>query len=69
MYKTTWFITDKTDGITSNFTYYHFGKEPQFPSWYMEENHEYLIEMLWNDKLITTIQTFLKCLCHHYCVK
>ena len=41
MYKTTWMITDKSDAgvINTELTLYHFGKDPKFPSWYMEENH------------------------------
>lgn len=65
MYKTTWTIKiDDTE--TVEFTYYHFGKTPRFPSWYMEENHWYEIEMLWNFKLIFSIKTFCKCLFHNY---
>lgn len=68
MYKTVWAI--KIDGVdTVEFTYYHFGKTPNFPSWYMEENHWYEIEMIWNFKLIPTIKTFCKCLFHDYIIK
>ena len=37
MYKTVWFIYD-TDNpeIETEFTQYHFGKTPRFPSWYFE---------------------------------
>lgn len=68
MYKTVWAI--KIDDIdTVEFTYYHFGKTPKFPAWYMEENHFYEIEMLWHFKLITTMKTFCKCLFHNYIIK
>lgn len=68
MYKTTWAI--KIDGAeTVEFTYYHFGKTPKFPSWYMEENHWYEIEILWNFKLIIGIKSFFKCLFHNYIIK
>lgn len=66
MYKTTWMIIDETEDTKIEFTYYHFGKEPRFPSWYMEENHVYIIEMIWNFKLLTTPALFFKCLSHHY---
>ena len=68
MYKTVWAIKmDNTE--TVEFTYYHFGKTPKFPSWYMEENHWYKIEIIWNFKLIVSIKTFCKCLFHHYIIK
>lgn len=69
MTKTTWHITDETDNIKTELTYYHFGKEPKFPSWYMEENHVYTIEMIWNFKLLKTPALFLKCLTHFYIIK
>ena len=69
MTKTTWIITDETENVTSEFTYYHFGKKPKFPAWYMEENHVYSIEMLWNFKLIMNIETLFKCLTHFYLIK
>ena len=50
MTKTTWIIIDKTDNTDTELTYYHFSKEPKFPTWYMEEGHIYSIEMLWNLK-------------------
>jgi hypothetical protein len=42
MYKTTWMIADESDeGVfQTELTLYHFGKNPKFPSWYMEENQE-----------------------------
>lgn len=66
MYKTTWLIIDEVNDTKTEFTYYHFGKEPRFPSWYMEENHVYNIEMIWNFKLLVTPALFFKCLFHHY---
>ena len=66
MYKTAWFIIDETNDTKTEFIYYHFGKEPQFPSWYMEAHHVYNIEMLWNFKLIITPALFFNCLFHHY---
>ena len=68
MYKTIWAI--KIDGNeTVKLTYYHFGRTPRFPSWYMEENHWYEIEMIWNFKLIVSIKTFCRCLFHNYIIK
>ena len=68
MYKTIWAI--KIDNqYNVKFTYYHFGKTPQFPNWYMEENHWYEIELLWNVKLISTLKIFLKCLFKHYIIQ
>lgn len=71
MYKTIWAIYDETEQekIKTNFVYYHFGKNPQFPSWYFEEGHIYIIEMLWNVKIIINIKTFMKCLFHEYVIK
>lgn len=69
MYKTTWLIIDKTDDTKTEFTYchyYHFGKEPRFPSWYMEANHVYNIKMICNFKLSITPTLFFNCLFHHY---
>lgn len=65
MTKTIWIITDENN-IKTELTYYHFGKEPKFPSWYMEESHIYTIEIVWNVKLVKTFNTFFKCLTHYY---
>lgn len=65
MTKTVWIITDENN-IKTKLTYYHFGKEPKFPSWYMEENHVYTIEIVWNVKLVKTFNIFFKCLTHYY---
>ena len=54
MYKTVWMIKSLTKNTTTELTWYHFGKEPKFPSWYMEEGEAYEIEMIWNFKLIHT---------------
>lgn len=67
MYKTIWFINDGE--FKTEFTYYHFGKAPKFPSWYMEEGVAYEIEMAWNLKLVYTPKTFLKCLFHEYIIR
>ena len=72
MYKTVWLITDDTemDKHTTELTYYHFGKEPKFPTWYLEgEPHFYTIEMVWNTKLINKPSIFLNCLFNHYIIK
>ena len=69
MTKTTWIITDLDENIKTELTYYHFGKEPKFPSWYMEEGHAYQIEMIWNFKLLRTPKLFFKCLTHFYIIK
>ena len=66
MYKTIWLIN--TEESRTEFTYYHFGKEPKFPSWYMQEGTVYEIEMEWNVKLVRTPATFLNCLFHHYII-
>lgn len=66
MYKTVWLINDGK--FKTNLTYYHFGKEPKFPSWYMEEGIMYEIEMVWNLKLINTPKIFLQCLFHKYII-
>ncbi len=69
MYKTIWTIKDVIDNTETELTYYHFGKNPKFPSWYMEENHVYEIEMLWNFKLIHTPTLFFRCLTGFYIIK
>lgn len=66
MYKTVWLITDKTDDTTTQLTYYHFKREPKFPSWYLEEERIYEIEMLWNLSLVHNPKLFFKCLTHFY---
>ena len=67
MYKTIWAISDGEN--KTELTWYHFGKEPQFPSWYMEEGKAYEIEMLWNVKLLHTFKIFVKCLFHEYTIR
>lgn len=69
MTKTIWTIKDETENVTTELTYYHFGKEPQFPAWYLEADHVYTIEMLWNLKLIKNFKTLFKCLTHFYIIK
>lgn len=69
MYKTIWGITDVMENTSTELTYYHFGKEPKFPTWYMEEEKVYEIEMLWNLKLLHTPKIFFKCLTHFYKIK
>ena len=66
MYKTVWMIKDLVENTTTTLTFYHFGKEPKFPTWYMEANKNYEIEMTWNVKLLHTPKLFLKCLTHSY---
>ena len=69
MYKTVWIITDNTENEvhTTELTYYHFGKNPKFPEWYMEgEPPFYTIEMAWNIKLIHKPSLFIKCLFHYF---
>lgn len=67
MYKTTWYI--KTEEFETELTWYHFGKEPKFPTWYMKEGTVYEIEMIWNIRLVPTLKAFLKCLFHEYIIK
>lgn len=69
MYKTIWVIHDLTTDTNTELVYYHFGKEPFFPSWYMEEKHAYEIEVLWNVKLLNTVSIFFKCLTHYYIIR
>ncbi len=64
MYKTIWFIN--YGEFKTELTYYHFGKEPKFPSWYMEEGTTYGIYMVRNLKLRHTPITFFKCLFREY---
>lgn len=67
MYKTIWSI--KTDNNKIKLTFYHFNKIPKFPTWYMEENKTYEIEMLWNFKLANSLKMFFRCLTHFYIIK
>lgn len=69
MYKTTWAIKDLDANTETELVYYHFGKDPKFPTWYMEEGHSYEIEMIWNLKLLHTVPAFFKCLTHSYTIK
>ena len=69
MYKTVWMIKSLTKNITTELTWYHFGKDPKFPSWYMEEGETYEIEMIWNLKLLHTPKMFFRCLTHFYKIK
>ena len=69
MRKTMWLIIDETEQTVTKLTYYHFGKDPKFPSWYMESNHEYKIETLSSFELIKTIELFFKCLTHFYIIE
>ena len=69
MYKTIWAVKNVINNTEIKFTYYHFGKNPQFPKWYMEENHVYEIEMLWNFPLLKTPSLFIKCLTGCYIMK
>lgn len=69
MAKTIWLIIDETENTRTEFTFYHFGKNPLFPSWYMEENHVYSIEMIFNLRLLHRFSTFFKCLTHCYIIK
>lgn len=68
MYKTVWQIN--YEEFKTELTYYHFGKEPKFPSWYMqEENTIYEIEMKWNLKLVRTHKMFFKCLFRDWIIR
>lgn len=69
MTKTTWMIIDETTNTKTELVYYHFGKEPKFPTWYMEAGHSYIIEMIWNFKLLKTPKLFFKCLTHFHIIK
>ena len=51
MRKTQWYIFNETFNTEIELTYYHFGTTPKFPSWYMEENNIYTIEMVFSFKL------------------
>jgi hypothetical protein len=67
MYKTVWNIY--YNGEKTELTWYHFGSAPKFPTWYMEANTVYEIEMIWNLKLVFNFNTFMKCLTHTYIIK
>lgn len=67
MYKTIWSINDGQS--RTEFTYYHFSKEPKFPSWYLQEGNAYEIEMVWNLKLVRTLSIFFKCLFHEWVIR
>lgn len=68
MYKTVWLITDdaEIDKHTTELIYYHFGKAPKFPAWYLKgEPHFYTIKTVWSAKLVNKPSHFFKCLFHH----
>lgn len=67
MYKTIWCVYDEYD--KTELSFYHFGQEPRFLSWYLEEGTVYEIEMLWNIALIPTVKAFFKCLFHKYKIR
>lgn len=67
MYKTIWLINDGES--KTELTYYHFGREPKFPAWYMEAGKAYEIEMIWNICLTHTPKLFFNCLTHFYIIK
>jgi hypothetical protein len=62
MYKTIWWVTELETHTTKKITYYHFGKEPKFPTSYMKEGIAYDIEMCFNFTLVNTPKIFFKCL-------
>lgn len=65
MYVSQWII--KHNNVLTLFAYYHFGKEPKFPSWYMnEKENPYEITLGKTYKL--DIRYFTKCLFHHYLI-
>ena len=67
MYKTVWLIN--YEEYETELTYYHFGKEPKFPTWYMEAYKVYKIEMIWHLKLIRTPKMFFKCLFREHIIR
>ena len=71
MYKTVWYIEYEEEGRKQKveFNQYHFRKTPKFPSWYMEENRVYTIEMVWNLKVIFSLSAFMKCLFRQYNIR
>lgn len=71
MYNTTWLIGDESENgvFQTELVVYHFGKNPKFPSWYLEANHSYVIEMVRNFKLTPHPSAFFKCLTHQYIIK
>ena len=67
MYKTIWLINDNKSKV--KLTYYHFGRKPKFPSWYIQAEVVYCeIEMIWNVKLVCTPKIFFNCLFHKYTI-
>lgn len=69
MYKTIWSIIDNDENTKTILTYYHFKKDFSFPSWYLEDGKVYIIEMLFNFKIIFNIKTFFKCFFHHFVIR
>ena len=69
MTRTTWMITDETTNTKIELVYYHFGKEPKFPAWYMKEGHNYIVKMILNFRLLDSLSTFFKCLTHYWIIK
>ena len=69
MTQTIWGINNHTEGITAELVYYHFGKEPKFPAWYMEKDRVYTIEVIRQYKLSKTFGCFFKCLTRAYIIR
>ena len=72
MYKTIWNITLNNETVKNDkveLTYYHFGKTPKFPKWYINDEYTFTIEMAWNHKIVFTLNTFIKCLTHFFIIQ
>lgn len=71
MYKTIWQITEETDeaNYLTIFTYYHFNKEKNFPSWYFEDGSTYKVKQNVRYKISKTPFNFFRCLVNQYIVK
>lgn len=67
MYKTVWNVWDNTDNVKTEITYYHFNKEPKFPANYILNNCT--LEMVWNLKLVRSVEIFIKCLFHQIIIR
>ena len=67
MFETVWSIND--GGFKTELTWYHFGQEPKFPSWYMQEGIDYKVEVVRNTKLAGTPKSFKKCLFREYTLR
>ena len=66
MYVSKWII--EHDNFLTLLVYYHFGKEPKFPSWYMNETKKPYEITLHETYKLDRLRYFTNCLFHQYII-